>query len=92
MCELGRNALNTATNFSRHEHRIALRLEVACEFFAVRGRGLYLMQSLTDELFYLRGSGQNVLVLRRARPASAQEIFPDSAQLQQRLADAETAM
>lgn len=168
--------MNTATNSARQEHRIALRLEVACEFSAVRaaiaqvrgwleeknfpeadlgawelslieagnnavkyagaeaknlpvvieisasersvearvtdhtagfdwpaeiklptedaerGRGLYLMKSLTDELFYLRGSGQNVLVLRRARPASAKEIFPDTAQLQQKLADAETAL
>lgn len=58
---------------------------------AERGRGLYLMTSLTEEIFYLRHPGQNVLVLRRARPA-ATEMFPDSAQLQQKLADAETAL
>ncbi|HEV2696302.1 MAG TPA: SpoIIE family protein phosphatase [Verrucomicrobiae bacterium] len=56
------------------------------------GRGLYLMKSLTDELFYLRNPGQNVLVLRRARPSSGNTIFPDTAQLQQRLAEAETAL
>ena len=59
---------------------------------AERGRGLYLMQSLTDELFYLRHPGQNVLVLRRARPAGAKEICADDGQLQQRLAEAETAL
>ena len=58
---------------------------------AERGRGLYLMKSLTEEIFYLRHPGQNVLVLRRARPATT-AIFPDSAQLQQKLADAETAL
>ena len=56
------------------------------------GRGLYLMKSLTDELFYLRHPGQNVLVLRRARPTAGGSIFPDTAQLQQRLNDAETAL
>lgn len=59
---------------------------------AERGRGLYLMKSLTDEIFYLRSPQENTLVLRRARPASASEIFPDTAQLQQKLADAETAL
>ena len=55
------------------------------------GRGLYLMKSLTDEIYYLRHPGQNVLVLRRARPGGT-AIFPDTAQLQQRLADAEMAL
>jgi len=59
---------------------------------AERGRGLYLMKSLTDEIYYLRHPGQNVLVLRRARPAAGQNLFPDVAQLQQRLAEAETAL
>jgi serine phosphatase RsbU (regulator of sigma subunit)/anti-sigma regulatory factor (Ser/Thr protein kinase) len=59
---------------------------------AERGRGLYLMKSLTDEIFYLRHPGQNVLVLRRARPGGETNIFPDTAQLQQRLAEAETAL
>ena len=59
---------------------------------AERGRGLYLMKSLTDEIFYLRHPSQNVLVLRRARPVTTKEVFPDAAQLQQKLADAETAL
>ncbi len=58
---------------------------------AEHGRGLYLMQSLTDEIFYLRHPGQNVLVLRRARPAGT-KVLPDIGDLQRRLADAETAL
>jgi serine phosphatase RsbU (regulator of sigma subunit)/anti-sigma regulatory factor (Ser/Thr protein kinase) len=58
---------------------------------AERGRGLYLMKSLTDEIFYLRHPGRNVLVLRRARPAGG-NFFPDLAGLQRRLAEAETAL
>ncbi|HTB86047.1 MAG TPA: ATP-binding protein [Candidatus Sulfotelmatobacter sp.] len=58
---------------------------------AERGRGIYLMKSLTDEILYLRSTGKNTLILRRARPA-ATDILPDVAQLQQKLADAETAL
>ena len=37
MCELSRhNALNTVANTLRADHRLALRLEAACEFTAVR--------------------------------------------------------
>jgi serine phosphatase RsbU (regulator of sigma subunit)/anti-sigma regulatory factor (Ser/Thr protein kinase) len=57
---------------------------------AEHGRGLYLMQSLTEELFYLRNPGRNVLVLRRNRPPG--KVLPDISDLQQRLAEAETAM
>jgi serine phosphatase RsbU (regulator of sigma subunit)/anti-sigma regulatory factor (Ser/Thr protein kinase) len=59
---------------------------------AESGRGIYLMKSLTDEICYQRSSGKNTLVLRRARPAAANGIFPDVVQLQQKLADAETAL
>ncbi|HEY5044204.1 MAG TPA: SpoIIE family protein phosphatase [Verrucomicrobiae bacterium] len=58
---------------------------------AERGRGLYLMKSLTDEIFYLRHPGRNVLVLRRARPAGT-HFLPDTADLQRRLAEAESAL
>ncbi len=58
---------------------------------AEHGRGLYLMKSLTDEVFYLRHSGQNVLVLRRARPARSQAL-PDTSDLHRRLAEAEAAL
>ena len=58
---------------------------------AESGRGLYLMKSLTDEIFYLRHPEQNVLVLRRARPAGT-NVFPDIGELQRRLAEAETAL
>jgi serine phosphatase RsbU (regulator of sigma subunit)/anti-sigma regulatory factor (Ser/Thr protein kinase) len=58
---------------------------------AEHGRGLYLMKSLTDEMIYLRHPGDNVLVLRRARPART-TVLPDLGDLQRRLADAETAL
>lgn len=35
------------------------------------GRGLFLMQSLMDSAKYLRGSGENVLVLRKTRPSGS---------------------
>jgi len=57
---------------------------------AEHGRGLFLMQSLTDEVFYLRHTMQNVLVLRRKRSAGKQ--LPDAADLHRRLADAESAL
>ena len=58
---------------------------------AEHGRGLYLMKSLTEEMFYLRHPGENVLVLRRARPAGTNDL-PDLGGLQRRLAEAETAL
>jgi len=59
---------------------------------AENGRGLFLIKSLTDEVFYLRHTGQNVLVLRRARPANLTDISPTVDELQNRLADAELAL
>jgi anti-sigma regulatory factor (Ser/Thr protein kinase) len=35
-----------------------------------RGRGLYLIQSIMDEVRYLRGPDENVLVMRKRRHAS----------------------
>jgi len=59
---------------------------------AESGRGLFLMQSLTDKVFYLRNPGQNVLVMRRARPASLSVALPDASRLQARLAEAEASL
>jgi anti-sigma regulatory factor (Ser/Thr protein kinase) len=36
-----------------------------------RGRGLFIIQSVMDEVHYVRGSHANVLVMRKRRPASA---------------------
>jgi anti-sigma regulatory factor (Ser/Thr protein kinase) len=36
-----------------------------------RGRGLFLIQSVMDEVHYVRGEHANVLVMRKKRPASA---------------------
>ena len=58
---------------------------------AESGRGLYLMKSLTDNLFYLRHPAQNVLVLRRRRPAGP-GVLPEVGDLQRRLAEAEAAL
>ena len=59
---------------------------------AESGRGLFLIQSLTDKVIYLRHKSENVMVMRRARPAGGTEIFLDAARLQQRLAEAELAL
>jgi serine phosphatase RsbU (regulator of sigma subunit)/anti-sigma regulatory factor (Ser/Thr protein kinase) len=56
------------------------------------GRGLFLMKSLTDRALYFRHPGENILVLRRARPAGNKMILADTGQLQQRLAEAEGAL
>ena len=58
---------------------------------AEQGRGLFLMKSLMDDLFYLRHPAQNVLVLRRSRLAGSR-VLPDTGDLQRRLAEAETAL
>jgi serine phosphatase RsbU (regulator of sigma subunit)/anti-sigma regulatory factor (Ser/Thr protein kinase) len=55
------------------------------------GRGLFLMKSLTDRAVYFRHPGENILVLRRARPAGG-ENSSDPGQLQRRLAEAEGAL
>lgn len=44
------------------------------------GRGLYLMQSLMTATDYLRGSEENVLVLRKARPPGGVPSAPQLAQ------------
>ena len=56
------------------------------------GRGLFIIKSLTDQVIYLRHPDENVMVLRRARPVSGGEMFPDVGQLQTRLAEAEAAL
>jgi serine phosphatase RsbU (regulator of sigma subunit)/anti-sigma regulatory factor (Ser/Thr protein kinase) len=57
-----------------------------------RGRGLFLIRSLTDHAAYLRHAGENVMVFRRARPAPGREIFPEAEQLQRRLAETEATL
>ncbi len=56
------------------------------------GRGLFLIKSLTDQVAYLRHAGGNVLVLRRAAPLAVGGGVPAVGQLQNRLAEAETAL
>ena len=59
---------------------------------AESGRGLFLIKSLTDSAAYFRGPGENILVLRRARPAAGGNFLADAGLLQQRLAEAESAL
>jgi len=61
-------------------------------FEAESGRGLFLMKSLTDSVIYLRQAGENVLVMRRARPAGASESRPDVSRLQARLGETEVLL
>jgi serine phosphatase RsbU (regulator of sigma subunit)/anti-sigma regulatory factor (Ser/Thr protein kinase) len=56
------------------------------------GRGLFLIKSLTDHVAYLRGSGLNEMILRRARPVSVKIFLPDAGNLQRQLAEAEAAL
>ncbi|MGC9941920.1 MAG: SpoIIE family protein phosphatase [Verrucomicrobiota bacterium] len=55
---------------------------------AEKGRGLYLIKSLTSYAVYFRQAGENILVLRRARPPCAL-VRADVSALEQRLAEAE---
>ena len=56
------------------------------------GRGLFLIKSLTDRVVYLRHPGHNVLVLRRARPATDAAWVPETGRLKRQLAEAEAAL
>jgi anti-sigma regulatory factor (Ser/Thr protein kinase) len=41
-----------------------------------RGRGLFIIQSVMDEVQYLRGPSENVLVMRKRRRATALQVAP----------------
>ena len=41
-----------------------------------RGRGLFLIQSVMDEVRYLRGTNENILVMRKKRKAVPQTVTP----------------
>lgn len=58
---------------------------------AESGRGIYLIKSLTDSAQYFRSAGENILTLRRARPAGM-EILTDAGEYQKRLAETEAAL
>jgi serine phosphatase RsbU (regulator of sigma subunit) len=62
------------------------------DFESEGGRGLFLIKSLTDRCFYLRGVGQNQLVLHKRRSVAIQPTTPDVLQLQRRLAESEIAI
>lgn len=56
------------------------------------GRGLFLIQSLTDHSAYLRGTRENQLILRKRRSVPVQPAAPDVLALQRQLAESEIAV
>ncbi len=58
---------------------------------AEKGRGLYLIKSLTDYAAYFRQPGENMLVLRRARPPGSRTVT-DPGRWERQLAEAEGAL
>ena len=56
------------------------------------GRGLFLIQSLTDHMDYHRGRDANVLILRKSRSLPSAPRGPDPLELQHRLAESEAAL
>ena len=60
---------------------------------AERGRGLYLMKSLMDDVFYLRHPGQRYFgAAPLADLKAGTTVLPDTGELQRRLAEAENAL
>jgi len=56
-----------------------------------RGRGLFLIQAVMDDVRYLRGTGENTLVMRKKRrPSDPTQVKPLSAS--QQLADARESL
>ena len=62
------------------------------DFESEGGRGLFVMKSLCDELFYLRGKCENELVLRKRRTQAVALSTPDPLALQRRLAENDAAL
>lgn len=56
------------------------------------GRGIFLMQSLTDESCYLRSAGQNCLVLRKRRSTPPPPREPASAGMAAELAETQQTL
>jgi serine phosphatase RsbU (regulator of sigma subunit)/anti-sigma regulatory factor (Ser/Thr protein kinase) len=66
---------NLEIRISDHTAGFEMPKEIALpDFEKESGRGLFLINSLMDELNYLRGQGENCLVMRKAR-AKANESF-----------------
>lgn len=78
---------------SDHTAGFDLPVEIALpDLESEGGRGLFLIQSMTGPLTYLRGRGGNTLVMRRRRDALAQPETPSLLDLQHRLAENEAAL
>src|SRR5215212_5050464 len=69
----GRNELEIRVN--DHTDGFDMPDEVKLpDFEKESGRGLYLIDSLMDDVTYLRGRKENVLVMRKMRPPTAAEV------------------
>ena len=62
------------------------------DFESEGGRGLFLIKSLTDHSVYLRGNGENQLVLRKRRATATPIAEPGMLALQRQLAESEIAV
>lgn len=62
------------------------------DFESEGGRGLFLIKSLTDHSVYLRGNGENQLLLRKGRTMAASLAQPGLLDLQCQLAESEIAI
>ena len=80
--EAGRALLNRLEVFCRDlevevrltDHTAGFDMPAQAELPSIdseKGRGLFLIQSLADEVEYLRGRGENCMVIRKKRSASA---------------------
>jgi serine phosphatase RsbU (regulator of sigma subunit)/anti-sigma regulatory factor (Ser/Thr protein kinase) len=57
-----------------------------------RGRGLFLMQAVMDEVHYLRGDGENTLVMRKRRRAREPLMASPASAIGEQLAEARQAL
>lgn len=87
--EAGRQMRNRLEVFCREreveirltDHTAGFEMPVQAKLPSIeseKGRGLYLIQSLADEVEYLRGRSENCMVIRKKRPAPAAGATKDA--------------
>lgn len=88
--EAGRAKLNRLEVFCREQevevrltdHTAGFDMPAQAELPSIdseKGRGLFLIQSLADEVDYLRGLGENCMVIRKKRPTSVAGVVAGTA-------------
>jgi len=87
VCGLDQLELRVNDNTAGFEWPRQIELPVADQ---ETGRGLFLIQSLMDRVNYLRGSGQNCLVMKRKRSAFSHKIESEfQSESERRIAESE---